>query len=328
MPRIHRLMEFWNRLPVFRVVAETEHLPTASHRLGLTAPALSRSIKLLEESVGTQLFDRRGRRIELNTAGQAFLGVVRTAMRQVDDALEALQGRGRSGPVVVSSTGQFTPLAIAAILRLRREHPALRPTLTHLFDATVNGALLRGELDVALVQHPEGHPELVVEPLAPCDYAVYCGLGHPLWGREDVDVAELLAHPFVAPPAAGFGLPADGWPVHLDRTVAVRIMQVEVAARFCASGELLSVLPTPVVLSSPFVRSLHRIPLEVIPAATLNAVYREPVGAPGTSLAEAVVSSVRAVLSASYFPSGSDGPPPPAGADAKDKEGTNAHGGR
>jgi DNA-binding transcriptional LysR family regulator len=325
MPRIHRLMDFWNRLPVFRVVAETEHLPTASQRLGLTAPALSRSIKLLEESVGTQLFDRRGRRIELNASGQAFLGVVRTAMRQVDDALSALQETGRSGPVTLSSTGQFTPLAIASVLRLRQVHPGLVPTLTHLFDARVNGALLRGELDVALLQFPEAHPELRIEPLASCPYGVYCGPGHPLWGRDDVEVAELLSHPFVAPPAAGFGLPADGWPAHLEREVAVRIMQVEVAARFCASGELLSVLPTPVVLSSPFVDSLHRIPLDLIEPATLNAVYREPVGAPGTSLAEAVVAAVTAELPGSYFPPAPGGSPSPASAGANEEE---AGGGR
>ncbi len=302
MQRIHRLMDFWNRLPVFRVVAETEHLPTASQRLGLTAPALSRSIKLLEESVGTNLFDRRGRRIELNAAGQAFLATVRTAMREVDDALAVLQETGRSGPVTISTTGQFTPLGIAAVLRLRRENPGLEPTVTHLFDAKVPGALLRGELDVALLQHPEAHPELRIEPLAACPYGVYCGPGHPLWRQPEVSLEQLLAHPFVAPPQAGFGLPADGWPAHIDRTVAVRIMQVEVAARFCASGELLSVLPTPVVSSSPFVDSLHRIPLNLIPDATLNAVYREPVGAPGTSLAEAVVTAVRAELSASFFP--------------------------
>ena len=320
MPRIHRLLDFWNRLPVFRVVAETEHLPTASHRLGLTAPALSRSIKLLEESVGTPLFDRRGRRIELNPAGQAFLGVVRTAMRQVDDALEALQEGGRSGPLVLSSTGQFTPLAIATLLRLRRDHPGLRPTLTHLFDARVNGALLRGELDVALVQHPEGHGELRVEALGTCAYGVYCGPGHPLWEREELDLEELLRHPFVAPPAAGFGLPADGWPAHLERDVAVRIMQVEVAARFCASGRLLSVLPTPVVLSSPLHHSLHRLPLDLVPSAPLHAVYREPVGAPGTSLAEAVVAAVRLELPASHFPPPGGESSPPATRAAKDKE--------
>lgn len=301
MRRIHRLMDFWNRLPVFRVVAETEHLPTASERLGLTAPALSRSIKLLEESVGTPLFDRKGRRIELNPAGQAFLRVVRTAMREVDDALSALEDVGRSGPVVLSTTGQFTPLGIAAVVALRQQHPGLSPTVTHLFDAGVNTALLRGELDVALLQHPEGHPELRIEALAPCAYAVYCGAGHPLHGVEDVAIEQVLEHPFVAPPQAGFGLPADGWPVHLDRTVAVRIMQVEVAVRFAASGAFLSVLPEPVVKSSPFVESLHRIPLDVVPAATLHAVYREPVGAPGTSLAELVVSAVRAQLGPCHF---------------------------
>ncbi len=301
MPRIHRLMDFWNRLPVFRVVAETEHLPTASQRLGLTAPALSRSIKLLEESVGQPLFDRRGRRIELNSAGQAFLTVVRTAMRQVDDALERLEHAGLRGPVVVSSTGMFTPLAIEALTALRQVHPGLHPTLTHQRDAVVNGALLRGELDLALLQHPEAHGELRIEALAACPYGVYAGLGHPLFGREDVAVEQVLEHDFVAPPAAGFGLPADGWPAHLERTVAMRIVQVESAVRFCATGALLSVLPSPVVQTSPWASELWRIPLDLVPASTLHAVFREPVGQPGTSPAEAILDAVRAQLAAAGF---------------------------
>ena len=121
-------MDFWHRLPVFRTVAETEHLPTASKRLGLTAPALSRSIKLLEESVGRPLFDREGRRIVLNPAGKAFLRVVRTAMRQVDTALDELHEVGPSGTVTVSSAGMFTPLAVAATVDLVREYPRLRST--------------------------------------------------------------------------------------------------------------------------------------------------------------------------------------------------------
>ncbi len=296
MRRLHRLIEFWNRLPVFRVVAETEHLPTAAKRLGLTAPALSRSIRLLEESVGHPLFDRQGRRIVLNPAGQVFLSVVRASMRQIDEALNAIEQVGMTGPVVVSSTGMFTPLAVAALSSVSRAHPGLEPTLTHMRDPSVNDALLQGQLDLALLQHPEAHGELCIEALAPCSYGVYAGRGHPLFEATTLELADLLAYPFVAPPAVGFGLPADGWPAHLERSVGMRITTVHSAVLFCAAGQLLSVLPTTVVETEPWLRLLRRLPIDLIEPGTLHAVYREHVGEPGSSPAEIVLAAVKAAL--------------------------------
>ena len=81
MERVRRLARFWNWLPAFRVTAETAHLPTASEALHISPSALSRTIRLLEEDVGQPLFDRVGRNIALNAAGQRLLAAVRDAMR-------------------------------------------------------------------------------------------------------------------------------------------------------------------------------------------------------------------------------------------------------
>lgn len=308
MERIHRLIEVWSRLPAFRVVAETEHLPTASSKLGITPPALSRSVKLIEESVGRELFHRRGRRIELNGAGRVFLQAVRTAMRQVDGALETLIASDLAGRVTVSSTGMFTPLAVKALLDLVEAHPQLRPHLTHLLDTHVNRALLRGELDVALLQHPTPHPELAVVPLAHCPYGVYCGAGHPLAEREHVTVEDVLAHPFVAPPVTD-GPSLDGWPAQLERTVAMTIVQVEVAVRVVAEGRLLSVLPVPIVASSSAALGLRRLPVDLIAPTVLHAVHRRPVGPDGQrDVAERVVDAVRMRLDDAHLPALGEAP--------------------
>lgn len=288
-------------MPAFRVVAETEHLPTAAKRLGVTAPALSRSVKIIEESVGRPLFHRTGRRLELNGSGRLFLEAVRTAMRQVDSAYDLLTASELAGRLVVSSTGMFTPLAVRVLLDLVDVHPSLVPHLTHVLDSDVPRALLRGELDVALLQHPEPHPELAVQPLAQCHYGVYCGPGHPLHTGE-ATLDDLLAHPFVAPPPTG-GPASDGWPAHLQRQVAMTIVQVEVAMRVCAEGSLLSVLPDPVVASTPGGALLRRLPVEVISPTVLYVVHRRPVAPAGQrDLAEVVVAAVRARLSDSHLP--------------------------
>ena len=71
MERLRRVARLWSWLPAFRAVGETQHLPTASEHLLVTAPALSRAVRLLEKDVGRELFRRTGRRIELNDNGEA-----------------------------------------------------------------------------------------------------------------------------------------------------------------------------------------------------------------------------------------------------------------
>jgi LysR family transcriptional regulator, glycine cleavage system transcriptional activator len=76
-------------LPAFRVVAQLANLRAAAEELHLTHSALSQQIKLLEQQIGFNLFDRRGRRLVLNAAGAALLRSVEPALTQLDDGVRA-----------------------------------------------------------------------------------------------------------------------------------------------------------------------------------------------------------------------------------------------
>jgi len=78
-------------LPTFRVVARLSNLRAAAEELHLTHSAVSQQIKLLEEQLGFQLFDRPGRRIVLNAAGAALLNAVEPALAQLDDGMRAAE---------------------------------------------------------------------------------------------------------------------------------------------------------------------------------------------------------------------------------------------
>lgn len=76
-------------LPAFRAVARLQNLRLAGEELHLTHSAVSQQIKLLEEQIGFEVFDRRGRRIVLNAAGQALQRAVEPALERLDDGLRA-----------------------------------------------------------------------------------------------------------------------------------------------------------------------------------------------------------------------------------------------
>ena len=76
-------------LPTFRCVARLCNLRAAAEELHLTHSAVSQQIKQLEAQIGFELFDRRGRRIALNAAGEALLRAVEPALAQLNDGLRA-----------------------------------------------------------------------------------------------------------------------------------------------------------------------------------------------------------------------------------------------
>lgn len=296
-----RLGDFWARLPAFRVIAETEHLPTASERLCVTAPALSRTLKLLEGEIGRPLFDRTGRRLALNPEGARLLRAVRAAMAQIEAAALDVRGARLVGPFALSTAGMFTPLVVRACALLREAQPALIPSIRHLWDIQVNDALLRGDIQIALLQHPAAHPDLRVTALAECTYGVYCGAGHPLFDAPAPPGDDaLLPHPFAAPPPAVDGTPTDGWPVALDRTVGAEITQVETSVRLCASGAFLAVLPRPVVSDGPWAQHLRCLREDLVAPRRLHAVTLRLADAELSATA-AFLAALRRALPSSHF---------------------------
>ncbi len=269
-----RLARLWSWLPAFRAVAEAEHLPTASKHLGVSASALSRTIRLLEDDIEIMLFDRVGRGLELNGDGALLLAAVRNAMRRLDDAIEALTAPAPRGPIRIAASTAFIPIFLQPALRdLRVEAPEIIPYVdAPRSTREVNDLLLRGEMDVALLENPLPAPDLRIERLFDLDYGVYCGRGHPLYQRTDTTTDEVLRYEFAGPLIAE----ADRFPPELERRVVLRVYQMAVAMGFCASGDYLAALPEWVVDRWPGVH-LWRVPGVDLPRGALYAVTRAPV---------------------------------------------------
>ncbi|HXD05671.1 MAG TPA: LysR substrate-binding domain-containing protein [Burkholderiaceae bacterium] len=78
-----------HHLPAFLAVAKLQNLRAAAQTLHLTHSAVSQQIRSLEEQLGFELFERRGRRIVINPAGEALLRSVEPALAQLDDGAQA-----------------------------------------------------------------------------------------------------------------------------------------------------------------------------------------------------------------------------------------------
>ncbi len=272
MERVRRLSAFWNWLPAFRAVAELEHLPSAAEEFRVSASALSRSVRQLEEHLGLELFDREGRLL-LNDSGRQMLRVLRRAMRIVDDGVESITSRELVGPVRIAARGSFASIfLVPAMSSLRREHPKLVPEVTSMSSLNVSAELQAGHIDLAVLDDPIPEADLVVERLAEITYGVYCGRGHPLFETTDPTPGQILAHSFVGPMVEQ----NDHWPPDVSRVIGARFEVLHHGLEVCAAGGYLAVLPDRVARawSAP----LRRLSFTGLKPTTVYAIYREPLG--------------------------------------------------
>ncbi|NBN63608.1 LysR substrate-binding domain-containing protein [Pannonibacter tanglangensis] len=89
-------------LACFRVAAELESFSKAADRLHLTHGAVSRAVRLLEDDVGTALFERRNRAVFLTEEGRLLADAVARGLDQIEAAIRQIRDAHKAGVVTVS----------------------------------------------------------------------------------------------------------------------------------------------------------------------------------------------------------------------------------
>ncbi len=269
-PRLRALLPLWTWLPSFRVVAETEHLPTAAKLAATTPSSLSRAIALLERRLGRPLFRRQGRRLQLNEAGRELLTAVRDAMRRVDDGLTELPESGLRGALTIASSGAGTTVVVApAVQRLLVGHPDVQPAIVTP-EGDLAAALRTGRYDVVFQEQPMHARDFETRIAGEITRGVYCGREHPWFAAEHP--GDLADATFVAPPCGPNGQCPDGWPAERPRRVVVTVDQLRVGIDLCRTSPWLAVLPD--ALAQRYPAELRRLPFDFVPPSTLHAICR------------------------------------------------------
>lgn len=113
-------------LPTFRAVAQLSNLRAAAEQLHLTHSAISQQIRLLEQQLGFELFERRGRRVVLNAAGTVMLAAVETALAQLDKAVRAAAAPDSEQRLRITMLSSFAQhWLLPRIPRWRERHPGI-----------------------------------------------------------------------------------------------------------------------------------------------------------------------------------------------------------
>ena len=145
----------------FLTLSETLHYGRAADLCHLSASALSRSIKQLEETLGVTLFDRDNRRVELTAEGLIFQKYARDALGQWDSLRNTLLNEAQElqGEVSVYCSVTASYSFLYDLLRqVRLEYPRIEIKLHTGDPAAAISRVLKGEEDLAIAARPNQLP--------------------------------------------------------------------------------------------------------------------------------------------------------------------------
>ena len=195
-------------LHTLQTIAELGSMAKASVALGLSQPAISKAIADLERMLGAELLDRSARGVELTKPGHLLVErgrIIFDELRQCVRDIEHLTDPAR-GEVRVGTTAPMTVFLSEVISHMSPRHPGI----TYCIDVGDSKTLLRSlrerELDIVITRWmASAEPEdLSAELLFDAPLAVLADRGHPLVGRENLDLADLMTETWVLPPPDGF----------------------------------------------------------------------------------------------------------------------------
>lgn len=190
------------QLRAFVTVAETGNVTRASSLLNLVQPAVSRQLRLLEDDLGTELFDRSRHGMQLTASGRAMLEHARRILNEVERARADIQPT--DGPVaglvsigLLASLSDLLATPLTAAVRARYPHIRLRLMIGyagHLMDW-----IEKGDVDIALLYGQKESPALQVKALLEESLWVVAPPSARLSLRRAVTLEQVAQHPFVLP---------------------------------------------------------------------------------------------------------------------------------
>jgi DNA-binding transcriptional LysR family regulator len=142
-----------NQLRAFLAVAQELHFGRAAERLHVAQPPLSRTIKQLENELGTRLLDRNTRSVKLTSSGRALIAPateVLDALRRAEDAVR-MADDGESGLVRIAFAGVSTHPLVARLARqVRSQRPGIQLELSSQnYAQPAMAKLVQGDMDLA-----------------------------------------------------------------------------------------------------------------------------------------------------------------------------------
>lgn len=169
------------QMEVFLAIARHGNLTRAADELAMSQSAASSALKDLESRFDLLLFDRAGKRLQLNEQGRLLLPRAEALLQQAEALEQTLLQHNKAGQLRVGATlsiGNY--LAVGLIAEHMRRHPGAHVHLDVENTEHIVEKVLNFDLDVGLIEGEINHPSLDIQPWRQDELVVFCHPQHPL----------------------------------------------------------------------------------------------------------------------------------------------------
>jgi DNA-binding transcriptional LysR family regulator len=279
-------------LRYFVTVAEELHFTRAAGRLGISQAPLSQQIRQLEQEIGSSLFHRLARGVELTGVGEAFLKDARAILDQAARAKATARqvARGEEGMVRVGFTVTTSshPMIPSIIRDYQARFPGVAVSLEVANSVQLADAVRSGQIDAAFVRTPFGCGDgLTIHPMLAEDLIAALPVGHALAAKAAVPLAALADENFIlwcrsTAPSLYDGLIAACRRAGFSPRVTHDVGECPPLLHLVASGLGVSIVPDSVQFVSPVVVTYRPIS-DDMPQAQISVIQRRCEGSAAVS---------------------------------------------
>ncbi|MBL0597433.1 LysR substrate-binding domain-containing protein [Aeromonas jandaei] len=180
------------QLKVFATIARYGNLGLAANELCLSKGAVSQSLQELERQLATPLFDRIHPRLQLNNEGRLLQPAAEELLTRMQDIENLFRADAEpSGQLRLGASQTIGNYLLPTLLATSKQELGLPPKVTINNTHLLCHALANFELDMALIEGENHHPDLVTEPWLQDEMLVIAHPDHPLANQVALSLSRL-----------------------------------------------------------------------------------------------------------------------------------------
>ncbi|MFM5376068.1 LysR substrate-binding domain-containing protein [Aeromonas veronii] len=180
------------QLKVFATIARYGNLGLAANELCLSKGAVSQSLQELERQLSTPLFDRIHPRLQLNNEGRLLQPAAEELLTRMQDIENLFSPDAEpSGQLRLGASQTIGNYLLPTLLASSKQELGLPPKVTINNTHLLCHALANFELDMALIEGENHHPDLLAEPWMQDEMLVVAPPGHPLANKKELSLSRL-----------------------------------------------------------------------------------------------------------------------------------------
>jgi DNA-binding transcriptional LysR family regulator len=189
----------FRQLEVFLAASHYQNITRAAESLAMSQSAASSALKELESQFDIQLFDRVGKRLQLNELGRLYRPKVESLLAQANELEQAFSKHTEAGALKVGATltiGNY--LAVGVMAQYMESASRPRVSLEVANTRTIARRVSDFELDIGLIEGELQAPELEVIPWRNHELVIFCSPQHPLANKQGLNDEDLKSATWVA----------------------------------------------------------------------------------------------------------------------------------